>query len=76
MVFTFIRQALCFALLGVLSTATAALPKVLVLGDEVLFTYKDELVSLLEDKAKCTFVKMPKVGQPGLGCLLCAAYLQ
>ncbi|ADE53994.1 family 16 glycoside hydrolase [Coraliomargarita akajimensis] len=64
MVFTFIRQALCFALLGVLSTATAALPKVLVLGDEVLFTYKDELVSLLEDKAKCTFVKMPKVGQP------------
>ncbi|QBG46572.1 hypothetical protein EGM51_03860 [Verrucomicrobia bacterium S94] len=38
--------------------------KVLFLGDEVMLTYKPDLLKLIGDKAQCSFALFPKTGKP------------
>ena len=39
-------------------------PKVLLLGDEVMFAYQKQVAELLNGKADCTFVRMPTSAPP------------
>lgn len=41
-----------------------SLKNVLFLGDDVMFAYKPHLLKLIGTKANCTFISMPKDGDP------------
>ncbi|WOO40844.1 SGNH/GDSL hydrolase family protein [Rubellicoccus peritrichatus] len=41
-----------------------SLKNVLLLGDDVMFAYEQELVGLIGDKANCTFISMPQGASP------------
>lgn len=58
------RFGLCLLTCLLSVSAWADQKSVLLLGDDVMFAYQEDFLNLMDGKAECEFVRMPKTGNP------------
>lgn len=59
-----VRSFVLLIAYSLVSSVFAAVPRVLLLGDEVLMACRSEVLNLTQGRAECSFVEMPKTGRP------------